>query len=183
MSRIADLTLSHYDAASAQQQFPLVQALYEDVFAEPPHNEGPEQFHLFATRWWPKQSAAPEFQLIVATLGDEPVGCTYGHRLPPDTTWWDGAVDPLPEDLTTETDGRTAAIIEMMVRSSYRRRGVAAAMHAAFREHRTEERLTLTVHPDNVAARTGYLKWGYEQVGQIRPARRAPVLDAMILEL
>lgn len=183
MSRIADLTLASYDADTAQQQFPVVQALYEEVFAEPPHSEGAEEFHLFATRWWPKQSGSPGFQLIVATLGDEPVGCTYGHALPPDTTWWAGAVEPLPEDVTAEHDGRTAAIIEMMVRSAYRRRGVAAAMHAAFRESRTEERLTLTVRPDNHPARSGYLKWGYHQVGQIRPARRAPVYDALVLDL
>ncbi|MGH3972362.1 MAG: GNAT family N-acetyltransferase [Pseudonocardiaceae bacterium] len=183
MSRIADLTLTSYDADTAQQQFPVVEALYQEVFAEPPHSEGAEEFELFATRWWPKQSAQPEFQLIVATLGDEPVGCTYGHRLPPDTAWWKGAVEPLPEDLTEEYEGRTAALIEMMIRSDYRRRGIAAALHRAFCESRAEQRVTLTVRPDNDPARAGYAKWGYRKVGQIRPARRAPVYDAMILDL
>lgn len=184
MSSITDhLTLTSYDADAAQQQFPVVEALYQEVFAEPPHSEGTEEFELFATRWWPKQSAQPGFQLVVATVGGEPVGCTYGHRLPTDTTWWKGAVEPLPDDLTEEHDGRTAAIIEMMVRSPYRRCGVAAAMHKAFRDSRDEERITLTVRPDNDPARRAYGKWGYRKVGQIRPARRAPVYDAMVLNL
>lgn len=180
---IADLKLTSYDAEAAQQQFPVVDALYQEVFAEPPHNEGPEEFRLFATRWWPKQSAQPEFQLVIATVDGEPVGCTYGHRLAADTTWWKGAVEPLPVEITEEHEGRTAAIIEMMVQAPFRRRGVAAAMHRAFCEGRTEERVTLTVRPDNHPAHRGYEKWGYRQVGQIRPARRAPVYDAMILDL
>lgn len=184
MSRNTDnLTLTTYDADAALQQFPVVEALYQEVFAEPPHSEGPEEFELFATRWWPKQSAQPGFLLVVATLDGEPIGCTYGHRLPVDTTWWKGAVEPLPEDLTEEHDGRTAAIIEMMVRSPYRRCGVAAAMHEAFRDSRDEERITLTVRPDNDPARRAYSEWGYRKVGQIRPARRAPVYDAMVLDL
>lgn len=184
MSRISDIVITSYDAEAAQQQqFPVVEALYHEVFAEPPHSEGPEEFELFATRWWPKQSAQPGFQLVVATLGGEPVGCTYGHRLPTDTTWWKGAVEPLPEVLTEEHEGRTAAIIEMMVRSTYRRCGVAAAMHEAFRDSRDEERITLTVRPDNDPARRAYSEWRYRKGGQIRPARRAPVYDAMVLNL
>lgn len=183
MNRIPDLVTTSYDADAAQELFPIVERLYQEVFAEPPHSEGPEEFELFATRWWPKQSAQPGFQLVVATVDDEPVGCTYGHRLPPDTTWWKGAVEPLPADLTEEHDGRTAAIIEMMVRSPYRRRGVAAAMHTAFRNSRDEERITLTVRPDNEPAQRGYAAWGYRKVGQIRPARRAPIYDAMVLNL
>lgn len=183
MTPISDLVITSYDADAAQQQFPVVEALYQEVFAEPPHSEGPDEFELFATRWWPKHSAQPGFLLVVATVGGEPVGCTYGHRLATDTTWWKGAVEPLPDDLTDEHDGRTAALIEMMVRSPYRRRGVAAAMHEAFRNGRDEERITLTVRPDNDPARRAYSEWGYRKVGQIRPARRAPIYDAMVLNL
>lgn len=183
MTPISDLVITSYDADAAQQQFPVVEALYQEVFAEPPHSEGPDEFELFATRWWPKHSAQPGFLLVVATVGGEPVGCTYGHRLATDTTWWRGAVEPLPDDLTDEHDGRTAALIEMMVRSPYRRRGVAAAMHEAFRNGRDEERITLTVRPDNDPARRAYSEWGYRKVGQIRPARRAPIYDAVVLNL
>ena len=180
---ISDLTLTTYDADAAQEQFPVIEALYQEVFAEPPHGEGPEEFELFATRWWPKQSAQPGFLLVVATVGGEPVGCTYGHRLLTDTNWWKGTVEPLPEAVTEEHDARTAALIEMMLRSPYRRAGVAAAMHEAFRDGRDEERITLTVRPDNNPAQRAYSGWGYRKVGRIRPARRAPIYDAMVLDL
>lgn len=183
MSTVVDLTLTNYDADGAKARFEIVRGLYEEVFAEPPHSEGPDEFRLFATRWWPKQVATPRFQLTMAIEAGEPVGCMYGHRLPLDTNWWDGALEPLPDDLTTEHEGRTAAIFEMMVRRLYRRRGVAAAMHDHFLASRSEERATLLVQPENEPARRAYEKWGYRKVGQVKPARKAPVFDAMILNL
>lgn len=178
MTTDVDLAVLDTDAAKARTSD--IQALYEEVFAEPPHSEGPDEFEQFTTRWWPRQLGEPGFLLITA---DDPdgrlVGATYGHRLSPDTSWWDGALEPIPEaDDTTAT----AAIIEMMVRKRWRRGGLATAMHHRWLAARDEPRVTLLVRPENQPAREAYLGWGYRRVGQIRPARTAPVYDAMILD-
>lgn len=154
--------------------------LYSEVFAEPPHSEGPEEFERFATRWWPSQRQQPGFQLVLAEhLTDGLVGASYGYHLTPDTQWWSGALTPIED--TTEWQGRTFAIIEMMVRRPWRRRGIAQAMHTALlKAAGPAERATLLVRPDNAPARRAYEQWGYRFVGQIRPGRTSPVYDAML---
>jgi hypothetical protein len=66
---------------------------------------------------------------------------------------------------------------------SYRRRGIAKALHDALLVDANEERATLLVRPEAVPARTAYERWGYARVGAIRPWPGAPLYDAMVLNL
>jgi ribosomal protein S18 acetylase RimI-like enzyme len=176
------LELRQYDARSYGDVLSAVGRLYAEVYQEPPYCEGADDAADFIAGM-PRRAAQPAFQMIVAIADGEPVGFTFGHQLAPDTRWWEGAINHIPEPITQENVGRTFAIIELAVSATYRRRGIAKAMHDALLANRREERVTLLVRPEAAPARTAYERWGYVRVGSIRPWPDAPVYDAMVLDL
>lgn len=172
------LTLNHHGADTGLAQLCTIRDLYAEVYAEPPYCEGPADVAEFAADW-PRRVGHPHFQLVIARWGSEPIGFSFGHQLPAQTGWWDGALTPLPDHITVEYSGRTFAIIEIAVRPRYRRRGVARRMHAALTAGLLEERITLLVRPDAPAPQHAYRSWGYQPVGRIQPFPDGPVYDAM----
>lgn len=127
---------------------------------------------------WPQQVGNPHFSLVIARWGDESIG--FGHQLPVQTGWWNGALTPLPDEITTEYPGQTFAIIEMAVRHPYRQQGVARRMHTGLTAGLTEERITLLVRPEAPAPQHAYRSWGYQPVGQVQPFPDGPVYDVII---
>jgi ribosomal protein S18 acetylase RimI-like enzyme len=121
--------------------------------------------------------------VVLANVGTDIVGFALGHELGPNTKWWDGALTPLPDDVTREWPGRTFAVIELAVRARWRRLGYAAQLHAQLIAGLTNERLTLLVRPDAEPAHQGYTSWGYERIGQIQPFAGGPIYDAMLRPL
>lgn len=172
-------TLTRHGADTAVARLGAVGELYAEIYAEPPYCEGPADVADFAASW-PRRVAQPNFRLILAQHDDQQIGFSFGFQLTVGTRWWDGALTPLPADLTTERPGRTFAIIEIAVRRMHRRRGVARRMHAELTAGLAEERITLLVRPDTPAPRCAYLSWGYRPVGRIQPFRDGPVYDAMV---
>ncbi|MEU1783413.1 MULTISPECIES: GNAT family N-acetyltransferase [Streptomyces] len=157
---------------------------YEEVYAEPPYQEGPREVAEFIERFQ-RQAHRPGFRLVLAREGDEVVGFAFGYRLQADTTWWNGLLTPLPQELTRETGERTFAVIELAVRKPWRRRGIAGAIHTRLLDGLGVQRVTLTMRPEPEAApaQRAYQAWGYVKVGRSRPWDEAPVYDAMVLEL
>lgn len=182
MSDLPGIRIRSYDAAEAASKLDIVRELYIDVFFTPPHNKGPLELGRMIDAW-PRRLTAPGFRLVVAEHEQGPMGCVYGHQLAATTAWWDGALAPLPEGVAAEQPGRTIAIIDMLVREGWRRRGLAEAMHDALLANRSEERVTLLVKPENTPARRAYEKWGYRQVGRIQPFPDAAVFDSMVKTL
>jgi ribosomal protein S18 acetylase RimI-like enzyme len=91
---------------------------------------------------------------------------------------------PVPEEMSRERRGRTFAIVELVVRTPWRRRGVARRMHDMLLSDRPEERATLTVRPDADAAQASYAKWGWRKVAQkTNPLPGNPVYDILIRPL
>ena len=175
----ADLVVHVYAAGVAAGQVEVVAELYAEAFFGPPHNQGQVELERMVEAWrW--RVEAPGFRLVVAEYGGQAIGCVYGHQLSPGTKWWDGAVEPLPDEVTVEQDGRTFAVIDMMVRKEWRRQGVAQALHGHLLVERTEERATLLVDPLNEPAKKAYAKWGYEVVGRIQPFANSPRFEAMV---
>ena len=172
-------TLHVYGAGAAAPQVGVVAELYAEGFFGPPHNQGEAELTRMVEAW-PRRVEAAGFRLVVAEYGGQAIGCVYGHQLSPGTKWWDRAVEPLPAELTTERDGRTFAVIDMMVRKEWRRSGVAQALHGHLMVGRTEERATLLVDPVNEPAKKAYAKWGYEVVGRIQPFADSPRFEAMV---
>jgi GNAT superfamily N-acetyltransferase len=178
------VTLHSYSGPQAAAQLDAILPVYEQVYAEPPYFEGPQDVAVFLDHF-DQQTTRPGFRLITAETGGAVIGLAFGYLLPPETQWWTGLQKPLPAEFTTETGHRTFVINELAVRAPFRRSGIGTRLHAALLRGLTAERVTLTVRPDPEAAsaRTAYAAWGYRKIGQIQPWDGAPVYDAMVLNL
>ena len=176
------VTVAEYDGEAARDHLDVVRDLYAEVYAEPPYREGPEDVAGFAADW-PRRVGQPGFRLVLTHAGAEPGGFAFGHQLVPGTRWWDGALEPLPQELTHERPGRTFAVIELAVRNPYRRQGLGRTLHDSLLHGRSEERVTLLVRPEAEAARRLYDNLGYRAVGRIRPGEDTPRYNALLLEL
>ncbi|MEV7052344.1 hypothetical protein [Streptomyces anulatus] len=70
-------------------------------------------------------TARPGCSCVVGYDGDQPVGYAYGAPLPAGSRWWGGLLTDVPADTITETGARTYALSELMVRTPWRKTGVA----------------------------------------------------------
>lgn len=181
---MSDVTVDVYEGPAAAGLLDEILPVYEEVYAEPPYNEGPRDVGAFLDRFG-RQATRPGFRMAVARAEGELVGFAFGYRLSADTTWWAGALAPLPPDFTAEDGRRTFVIIELAVRATRRRQGIAEQLHTALLDGVDAERVTLTMRPEPeaVPAQTAYAKWGYRLIGQTRPWDEAPVYDSMMLAL
>lgn len=178
------LTFSRYEGEDASAQLDTFLAAYEEVYAEPPYNEGPCDVAEFI-RHYQVHSRRPGMRLVLAQDGEDVVGFSYGYLLPADSPWWKNVEEDLDEDFVREDGARTWVILELAVRKAWRGRGVAAALHEMLLDGLDVERVTLTVRPEEEAApaRQAYSSWGYQRVGRSHPWEEAPYYDAMILDL
>jgi ribosomal protein S18 acetylase RimI-like enzyme len=126
----------------------------------------------------------PGFVLAEARSGGYLVGYVFGMPLRPSTSWWRHLTTPLPDEVTTEHPGRTFALVELVVRPSWRRQGIGAALHDLILENRPEERATLTVPPTATPAQHAFRTWGWRRVARTRdPEPGSPVSDVLITTL
>jgi GNAT superfamily N-acetyltransferase len=154
--------------------------LYREVYAEPPYEWGDEHAALFRERF-EGQRQAPGFALVTARMNGELIGFTFGVTLRPSTPWWQKLVEPLPDDVTQEWEGRTFALVELLVRAPWRRQHIGQNLHDLLLDRRNEERATLTVLPTAEAARAAYDDWGWEVIGLKRnPLPGSPVFEVRI---
>jgi ribosomal protein S18 acetylase RimI-like enzyme len=126
----------------------------------------------------------PGFVLAEARHGGYLVGYAFGMPLRPSTSWWRNLTAPLPDDVTAEPPGRTFALVELLVRASWRRQGIAGTLHGLILENRPEERATLTVRPSATPAQQAFRSWGWRKVARTRDAEPgSPVSDVLITAL
>ncbi|MGP3952649.1 GNAT family N-acetyltransferase [Streptomyces sp. 7N604] len=182
---MVEVTYRRWEGPEAGHQLDAFLPAYEEVYVEPPYCEGPRDVAEFIERFQQQAATRPGFRVVLASDGGEVIGFTYGYRLPADTGWWKSSLEPLPEDFTRETGERTFVIIELAVRKPWRRRGIAAELHAQLLDGLEVERVTLTMRPEPEAApaQSAYAAWGYRKVGRSQPWDGAPVYDSMILDL
>ncbi|WP_327189323.1 GNAT family N-acetyltransferase [Streptomyces xinghaiensis] len=179
-----EVTFERYAGQEAAGQLDAFLPAYEEVYAEPPYCEGPQDVAEFADRYR-TQTGRPGMRLVLARDAEEVVGFTFGYLLPPDTGWWKNLLEPLPAEFTRESGERTFVIIELAVRKPWRRRGIAAGLHRVLLDGLGAERVTLTMRPEPEAApaQSAYAAWGYRKVGVSHPWEDAPYYDAMVLDL
>jgi hypothetical protein len=139
--------------------------LYYEVYAEPPYEWGKEHVELFSKRF-AGQCRDAGFGLIEARNNDQLIAFGFGVTLAPTTPWWQNLITSVSDDVTREHDGRTFALVELLVRRPWRRLHVAETIHARLLQDRREERATLTVLPAAEAAQAAYAKWGWRKVAQ-----------------
>lgn len=176
-----DLTAT--DCGEAEKFLPDLAELYTEVYAEPPYEWGPEHALLFADRFH-TQCQQNGFRLIRAHYAGNFVGFGFGVTLLSNTPWWRNLTQPVDEDITKEYQGRTFALVELLVRAPWRRQHIAQEIHGWLLRNRSEERATLTVLPAAEAAQAAYRKWGWCRVAQKRnPLPGSPIFDVMVKDL
>jgi hypothetical protein len=167
----------------AARQLGELTALYTEIYAEPPYEWGEEHAELFAERFH-GQRQQDGFTLIEARAHGQLVGMGFGVTLSPNTPWWRNLTAPVNDTLTQEYRNRTFALVELLVRTSWRRKHIAESIHDRLLDGRIEERATLTVLPAAEAAQLAYRKWGWHRVAQKRnPLPGSPVFDVLVKEL
>jgi GNAT superfamily N-acetyltransferase len=177
-----DMTFELLDGTQAAAHAGELQALHAEVYADPPYGRTQDAAR-FADRFRVK-CRQPGFVLAEARSGGYLVGYASGMPLRPSTSWWRNLTSPLPEEVTTEHPGRTFALVDLLVRASWRRQGIAVTLHDMVLAHRHEERATLTVLPAAIPAQNAFLQWGWRKIARTRgddPA--APVSDVLVTEL
>jgi GNAT superfamily N-acetyltransferase len=176
-----DLVLEVTDAAGLHQLREPLMDVYRDAYAD-------KLDHPFFTeaRMWERLEAYATrdgFTLVLAYEGGELVGYALGNTFMAGSRWGQGMITDVAPALLVEDGKRTFGFNYIMVRHTYRRRGIAKALHDKLIASRHEVRACLLVLPENVAARSAYLTWGWYKIGDLRPFDDAPVYDAMLLDL
>jgi GNAT superfamily N-acetyltransferase len=178
------ITVERWEGLECAVQLDVVLPMYKEIWAEPPYCEGTKEIADFVDRF-AQEVRVPRARLVIARCGDLPVGYAFGYPLPPDTGWWKAMDEETTAQFAAETGARTLGIVELAVRTGWRRQGVAAQMHAHLLEGLGVERVTLAMRPDPEAApaHAAYAAWGYRQVGHWQPADDEPVSHIMLLPL
>jgi GNAT superfamily N-acetyltransferase len=183
---VPDLTFRRYDGQMARAARDTVALIHGDAYVERIHSGDPFYTVDAFMQRFDAHTTAPSFELVMAYVGDEPVGQVWGWAIKEPT------IAHSPEDATEDSkpapdhkDGqRTFALAEIMVREAWTGQGIAHALHDELLGARLERRAELFVNPDNTRARRAYLKWGWHKVGQIRPdLPDAPLFDVLVLPL
>lgn len=180
----SDIAITLGTSALANTWFEPICGLYDAVFSVPPHN------------WQPNESAAhrarlryfmgnPTFAITVAVTSGTLLGFCYGYCLPERTRWWRGYVEPLPEGLADEWEGRTFVVIDLAVAQAQRGQGYGRQLLETLLANRTEERATLAVQPQVAVNHTFYAHLGWKLVGRQRGMRgeSSPFFDIYLLPL
>ncbi len=175
------MTFDLLDGRQAAEHAAELQALHSEVYVDPPY--GLDDDGMFAERFR-VQRRQPGFVLAEARRGGFLIGYAAGMPLRSATSWWRDLTAPLPEDVTLEYPGRTFALIELLVRASWRRQGIGRTLHDLILQGRREERATLTVLPAATPAQSAFHNWGWRKVARTRdPRPGSPVSDILVLTL
>jgi ribosomal protein S18 acetylase RimI-like enzyme len=177
-----DITFQLLDGTQAAAHADELQALHAEVYADPPYGRA-DDAALFAARFQ-TQRRQPGFVLAEARHGGYLVGYASGMPLRPSTSWWRDLTTPLPDEVTAEHPGRTFALVDLLVRASWRRQGIGQILHDLILRNRPEERATLTVLPAATPAQNAFQKWGWRKVARTSdPRPGSPVQNVLVTTL
>jgi ribosomal protein S18 acetylase RimI-like enzyme len=168
------------DGAQAAAHAEEYHGLHAEVYADPPYQQADD---LDYPRRLTVQRRQPGFVLAEARNGGYLVGFAAGIPLRPSTSWWRELTTPLPDEVTAEHPGRTFAVVDLVVRASWRRQGIGRDLHDLILAGRPEERATLTVLPTAAAAQHALRAWGWRKVARAQAGPDAPVTDVLVIPL
>lgn len=154
------VTLDVYDGRQAAAREADLVALHDEVVGQ---DSDPDYARRLAV--WRRQ---PGFALVEASHGGYLVGYACGMPLRPSTDWWRDLTAPLPAAITDEHRGRTFALTQLMVRSSWRRQGIATELHELILDGRAEERGAVKLPSTAAAAQAAFRSWGWTKVARAR---------------
>jgi GNAT superfamily N-acetyltransferase len=150
--------------------------LYQQVYAEPPYEETPDDAIAFSHRLT-SEAHRPGFALVAAVENDTIIGFAHGYTFEPEQ-WWKAA-DTTPD----EVHGLSKfAVMELVVRKDHRGQGVASELMRALLTDRAEPYATLCTNPA-APARAIYRAWGWRQVARTPQRPTFPGMDVLVLPL
>jgi hypothetical protein len=183
------LDLARYTRKKAEDLFGIATEIHAEIYSEPLFGNHPFFSESAFRQRYEMALEQPRFELLVARTEGREIGYMYGYALQPEVGWWD-AVEWSADTQVTQCDdyiledgSRTVVIPEILVKLPHRRMGVARSMHDKFLSGRQEQRAGLRVLPNNLAAKTAYLKWGWNTIGMVRPVPEAPLYECMVKSL
>ncbi|MGX6606171.1 N-acetyltransferase family protein [Micromonosporaceae bacterium Da 78-11] len=168
-----------YTSRVGDAVMPLIPALvdlYAAVYAEPPYEEGPEQVERFRNSLL-QEMDRPGFELITAEDPTQLVGAAYGWTMGPGT-WWSRSDQEPPSDVR-EAD--KLAVMEWVVRSDRRGKGIGAELIHRLLAERPERYATLASDPRS-AARGMYERAGWRQAARTMLSW-GPAMDLLFIRL
>jgi GNAT superfamily N-acetyltransferase len=172
----SEITFRLLDGTQAAGDAEDLQALHAEVYGDQPDDGFARRFRVLRRQ--------PGFVLAEARHGGYLVGYAFGAPLRPSTSWWRQLTTPLPDEVTAEHPGRTFALVELLVRASWRRQGIAGALHDLILARRPEERATLTVPPAATPAQNAFRKWGWRKIARTHDdGPGSAVSDVLIIPL
>jgi ribosomal protein S18 acetylase RimI-like enzyme len=179
---VPGITFELLDGRQAAAHADELRALHAEVYADPPYRRTADDARF--TERFRVQTRQPGFVLAEARHGGYLIGYAAGLPLRPATSWWRDLTTPLPDDITTEHPGRTFALIDLLVRASWRRQGIGSELHDLVLANRPEERATLTVLPTATPAQSAFASWGWRKIARVRaPEPDEPVADVLVADL
>jgi ribosomal protein S18 acetylase RimI-like enzyme len=154
-----------------------LQLLHNEVYVGAPAAGGDfaRQFRV--------QCRQPGFALVAARSGGYLIGYAAGMPLRPSTSWWREVTTTLPEQVTAEYPGRTFALVDLLVRGSWRRQGIGRALHDLILAGRPEERATAVVPPTATAAQAAFQNWGWHRIARTRNPAGLTASDVLVTAL
>jgi GNAT superfamily N-acetyltransferase len=177
-----EMTFDLLDGGQAAAHVAEVEALQAEVYGGVPG--GRADISAQAPGEFRAQVRQPGFVLAEARSGGYLIGCAAGLPLRPSTSWWRHLTAALPEDIIAERPGRTFALVELMVRASWRRQGIGRYLHDLILRGRAEERATLVVPPAAGPAQTAFQEWGWHRIARTRgPDPGSPASDVLVIRL
>ena len=168
--------LTHLVAADIADRLDGFVDLYQQVYAEPPYEETPDDAAAFGRRLT-EEAQRPGFTLVAAIEDDGVIGFAHGYTFGPDQ-WWKAA-DTTPSEVQSLPK---FAIMELVVRKDHRGQGIASALMRALLIDRTEPYATLCTNPA-APARAIYQAWSWQQVAQTPQRPMFPGMDVLVLPL
>lgn len=181
--------VTRYTGEAAKNFVDTAARIHADIYGEPLFENHPFFSEKLFRQRYEMALNQPRLELLTARLDGVIVGYMYGYAIRAEDGWWDAvewsreAQDNRRDDYVLEDGTRTVVIPEILVKLQWRRRGIARLMHDKFLSGREEWRAGLRVLPHNAAAKSAYLKWGWNKVGMVRPDPRAPLYECMIKKL
>jgi GNAT superfamily N-acetyltransferase len=172
------LSIEYYDAADTLRMCDSLSALYLTTHADQQHNPwySPEQFWDRLVKFY---APGRDFGLVVGWLNEMMIGYAFGSPRDDAREIWDMVRSAMPDVPVPEDPEPVYIFREFAVDSSFQGKGHGRVLHNALLKTRPERLAHLLVRPDNIAAKSAYLSWGWKTIGHVQPFSDAPVMDAM----
>ncbi|WP_051468749.1 GNAT family N-acetyltransferase [Actinomadura oligospora] len=176
----ADYTFTKHDGSATLAMLDEIATVYVPAYADPPYKPHP-MFSLEGfTERTTSQAKRDGFSLIAARSPDgDLAGFSFG--LPFEAgRWWRDASGSMPPAEVVQAP--KFAVIELVVASPHRGRGLAHRLINTLLEDRPEPYATLLANTD-APARRMYERWGWNKVADVQSYPGADKDDALILRL